>query len=248
MLRTGCWALVVVLAWSAPALAGDLTKQGFKKLKKQIKVAIVNQDEEALASAIVDIGRDDSKQAVDLILKAAVAVPGGQVFSATTKAFTNLMSVSAQKAVSDKVRKKGGHAGVKILCIDGMAEWDDADSGEALAAALTDKRPEVVRAALSAIRKRKEPKAVEGLIDLLERLRKRPDTLLLGEVNTALAEITGKYFKSIEDWRKYWSTVKASFRPQTGGTLPAGLSAGSMSSSSEVSIAGSQRTPAAMNT
>jgi hypothetical protein len=98
-------------------------------------------------------------------------------------------------------------------------------SGEALGAALAEKRPEVLRAALAAIRKRREAKAVPGLIDLLERLRKKPDRLLLNEVNTALADITGRYFETTEDWRKYWEVKKGSFRPASG-PLPAGAKTG----------------------
>jgi hypothetical protein len=212
--------LTVFLA--GPLAAGELTKGGFKKLKKTIKVAIAQKDGDALAGAIADIANDDSKAAADLILKAALAVPTGKVFTATAVALARMTSSEAVEAMSARVRKKGGHAGVKILCIDGLAEHSDATSGEALGAALSDKRPEVLRAAVAAIKKRKETEAVPGLIDLLERLRKKPDMLLLNEVNTALADITGRYFEAIEDWRKFWEVKKGSFRPGTGDALPAG--------------------------
>jgi hypothetical protein len=226
MLKLGVRSLAVLVLFAGLAQAGELTKQGFGKLKKQVKVAIANGDDHALAQAISDLAQDDSKKAVDLILKGAMAIPGGKTFKATADALGSMTSDEAVGAISARVAKKGGHPGVKILCIDGLATHEDEVSGAALGAALSDKRPEVLRAALSAIRARKEVKAVEGLIDMLERLKKRPDTLLLKEVNTALAEITGKYFEKIEDWRKYWSVKKASFRPQTGGSLPAGLKTG----------------------
>lgn len=228
MLKTTPFAVVLTLALAATASAGDLSPSGFKKLKRTIKVAIANRDEDALAQAITDLANDDSKAAVDLILKAALAVPGGKVFVATADALEAMQSDGALKVINGRVSKKGGHPGVKILCIDGLAGHDDDATGAALGAALVDKRPEVLRAALAAIRKRKQSagKAVPGLIDLLERLGKHPDKLIHNQVNTALAEITGKYFEKIEDWRKYWEVKKASFRPQTGGTLPAGMTTG----------------------
>lgn len=226
MLKLGVRSLAAVVLLAGLVHAGELTKQGFGKLKKQVKIAIANGDDDALARAITDVAQDDSKKAVDLILKGALAVPGGKTFKATAEALGSMTSDEAVGAMSARVAKKGGHPGVKILCIDGLAKHEDEVSGAALGAALSDKRPEVLRAALTAIRARKEVKAVEGLIDMLERLKKRPDMLLLKEVNTALAEITGKYFENTEDWRKYWSVQKASFRPQTGGSLPAGLKTG----------------------
>jgi Arc/MetJ family transcription regulator len=222
-MRTFAGGLAILVALAGVSHAGELSKQGLKKLKRQAKVALSRGDDALLAEAVRGLGEDDSKQAVDLIIKSAVTLPKGKVLRAAAEALGSMTSDKAVEAMASKLRKKGGHPHAKILCIDGLADHEDATSGEALGAALLDKRPEVLRAALRAIRKRKEVKAVDGLIDLLERLKKRPDQLIEQEVNYALAEITGKYFKEIEDWRKYWKVKKASFRPQSGGTLPAGL-------------------------
>jgi hypothetical protein len=217
---------LVVAALVAPASAGELSPSGFKKLKRTVKAAAAAGDEAALAQALTDLAQDDSKAAVDLILKVAVGFPKGKVLDAAVDGFAGMRNDDAVEALCAPLRKKGGHASAKILCIDGLAGHEDPVSGQALGQALTDKRPEVIRAAIAAIRARKEVKAVDALIDLRERLVKRPDTLLQSGVDHALAEITGTFFEKNEDWRKWWEVKKASFRPTSGGTLPAGMTTG----------------------
>lgn len=218
-------AATALLLLASPALAGELTAEGLGKLKRQLKQAMVEGDDEALASALVDLARDDSAQAVELILKSALAVPHGKVLTAATQGLSGVRSAEAVAALCAPLQKKGGNPAAKILCLDALAGHDDPASGEALAASLSDKRPEVLRAALAAVRKRREVRAVDPLIDLLELLGKRPDALMLDAVNNALLEITGKYFEQVEDWRKYWETVRGSFRPQTG-SVAAGVRTG----------------------
>ncbi|RMG17327.1 MAG: VWA domain-containing protein [Planctomycetota bacterium] len=215
--------LALVAALAAPSLGGELTKKGFRKLKQRTKAALAQGDADALAEALAGLGQDDSRAAVDLVLKSALALPKGKVLRAATEALASMDSPEAQEALCARLQKKGGHPHLKILCIDALAGREDKASGEALGAALADKRPEVLRAALRAIRARKPVEAVDGLIDLFERLQRRPDQLLQRQVDYALAEITGKYFETAEDWRKFWELRKASFRPRTGGSLPAGL-------------------------
>ncbi len=206
--------IALTLLIASPALAGQLDDRGFKKLKKQLAVQAAQGDHEGLAATIADIARDDSKRAVDLILKTALAIPQGKVFAATSQALAGMRSDGALDAIVAQVEKRSGHPGAKVLCIDALGAMEDARSGAALGAALGAKRPEVLRAAVTAIRKRKAREAVPGLIDLLEKLKAQPNALLEHDVTDALFELTGKSFESIEDWRKFWQVARE--RPMTG--------------------------------
>lgn len=213
-------ALITLSVSASPAWAGELSKAAFNKLKKRIKVAALQGDEDTLGTLIAELAKDDSKRAVNLLLSTAMGLPKGKVFDATARALDAMTSDEVLEVLCARVGKKGGHPGVKILSIDTLASRSDKASGAALGKALSDKRPNVLRATMRAIRKRKAPEAVEGLFVLHERLKKmekrRPDEYLQSEVEKALIEITGKYFEHIEDWRKYWKYNKGKKRPSTG--------------------------------
>lgn len=208
--------IVVACCLALPAQAGQLSDRGFKELKKKLKVAAAQQDQDGVAQVLHDLGLDDSERAVDLILKTALAVPTGKVLTAAGEALADMRGGEAVEALVAWVEKRGGHPGAKILCIDALGGHSDAATGAALGTALGDKRPEVIRAALAAVRKRKAREAVPGLIDLFERLSKTQDAFLENEVNDALFEITGKAFEDAADWRKFWEVAQAEDRPMTG--------------------------------
>lgn len=207
-------SLALALAFAAPALAERLDDRGFNQLKKQLRVQAAQNDLDGLARTIAEIGADDSERAVELLLKTALALPQGKVFSATSAALAQMTSNEATSALIEVVEKKSGHPGAKILCIDALTGRDDPASAAALGEALSARQPEVLRAAVTAIRKRKAREAVPALIDLWERLQKQPEGLLSNEVNDTLWVLTGKAFETASDWRKYWETARD--RPMTG--------------------------------
>lgn len=208
-------SLALALALAGPALAGRLDDRGFNQLKRQLRAQAAQQDLDGLARTIAEVGADDSARAVDLLLKTALALPQGKVFAATSAALAQMTSNEATFALIEVVEKKSGHPGAKILCIDALAGRGDPASGAALGAALSAKQPEVLRAAVTAIRKRKAHEAVPALIDLWERLQRQPEGLLSNEVNDTLWVLTGKSFETAADWRKFWDTARD--RPMTGG-------------------------------
>ena len=214
-------ALLSLCLVAAPAAEAAPRKDGFKRIKKQLRYAAAQGNQDMVCDLIAKAAEDDSKRAVDLILGTAITMPKGKVFAATADALEGVKSEGAIEALASKVEKRGGHPGVKVLCIDALAKRSDARSGKALGAALTEKRPAVLRAALKAIRKRKPVEAIDGLFGLHERLlkyeKKRPDDFLQSEVESALIEMTGKYFENVEDWKKYWALQKETGRTVTGG-------------------------------
>ena len=199
----------------APAQAGQLSSGDFNKLKKRLAMAAQQGNVTELERAADELISDDSERAVELLLGTAMAVPQGKVFGLVTNALARMTGDEATEAMVKTIEKRSGHPGAKILCIDALARRSDHRSGEALGAALSDRRPEVIRAALTAIQQRKATQAVDALIDLYGSVQGK-DTLLQTEVEDALKAITGQYFDTVADWKKFWAVAKD--RPQTGGS------------------------------
>ncbi|MEZ6184966.1 MAG: hypothetical protein R3F62_08160 [Planctomycetota bacterium] len=206
-----------LLALTGPALAGELSKKDFKDAQKKLAAAMSSGDESGMASALGELAADDSKKAVDLILKVALTNTAGQVYNGARSA---LASMKSDEAVDHMVKMVGkrGDPRVKLLLIDAFADMDDDKTGGALGEALESREPEVLRAAVHAIGKRQPKDAVDGLIDLWEKLQggREEDGLLMNSVEETLYQLTGQNFKTAEDWRKYWKIKKQDFRPRTG--------------------------------
>ncbi|HBP19887.1 MAG TPA: hypothetical protein DEA08_19115 [Planctomycetes bacterium] len=196
--------LCLVLLGGAPAWA-KLDKKEFGKLKKQLKFAQAKGDTALLVEALEGLAKDDSDRAVGLVLKVAAVtkVDKAKVYAAAESALSEMGSAEATAELI-KFASKRGPSLINILAINAMAQREDGATAKALGEALSDKRPEVLRAALRAIRLRKAGECVPGMIDLLEKMEKHPDALILGDLRRALIETTGKWFDVIEDWRKYW--------------------------------------------
>ena len=211
--------LVLVSALSAEA--SPLPQKDFNKLKKRVRIAQAQNDPALLGEVLGALAEDDSERAVDLVLKVMLGAQEGraQIYAAGGDALAKMKSPEATAALSDLATKKRSPALLKIFCIEALAQREDPASALALGQVLEDPRPEVLRAALKAIRVRRAGECVEGLLGLLERLEKRPDALVLGDTRAALVEITGQWFDSLEDWHKWWSYSKhEGQRPVTGSS------------------------------
>ena len=211
--------LVLVSAFSVEA--APLPAKEFNRLKKRLKIAQAQGDPSQLGEALTALAADDSERAVDLVLKVMFAAQEGraQIYAAGGAALAQMKSPEATASLCDFATKKRSPSLLKIFCIEALTSREDPASAQALGAVLDDPRPEVLRAALKAIRLRRAGECVDGLLGLLERLERQPDELILGDTRKALIEITGKWFDSLEDWRKWWSYSKhEGQRPVTGGS------------------------------
>lgn len=202
--------LVALALTSGVADAAPLSKKEFNKLKKHVKIAQAKGDPALIAEKLEALAADDSKRAVDLLLKvgAITKTHRSVVYDAIGKALAKMTSDEATEALCTHVTKKRTPSLIKILALEAMATREDPASAKALGEVLNDGRPEVLRAALKAIRVRRAGECVDALLDLLEHLQKRPDALILDDTRKALIETTGKWFDDIADFRKWWSYSK----------------------------------------
>jgi len=212
--------LVALTLSCGVADAAPLSKKEFNKLKKHVKIAQAKGDPALIAEKLEALAADDSKRAVDLLLKVGAITKQHRstVYGAIGTALAKMKSDEATAALCAHATKKRTPSLIKILALEALGTRDDPASAKALGEVLTDGRPEVMRAALKSIRVRRAGECVDGLLDLLERLEKRPDALILDDTRKALVEITGKWFDSLEDWRKWWGYSKHQGKREVTGS------------------------------
>lgn len=210
-------ALLLTLALSGGLAEArpNLSSSEFNTLKKAASRALKAGQYSAAGGKLRELGKDDSKRAVDFLCSVA-KIPDPETYGAAMDAISEMRSEEAEAHILKRLKKSGKPAS-KMLLVDAMAERADPFSGKALGIAVMDKAPEVQRAAVSAIKRKKLKHALDGLIDLLERLEKKdPDGLNLALVQETLTAVTGESFTKAEDWRNFWEPRKQQFRPVTG--------------------------------
>ncbi|MBL4848256.1 MAG: hypothetical protein JKY65_22285, partial [Planctomycetes bacterium] len=209
-------ALLLTLLLSAGADARpNLSSSEFNTLKKAAQRALKAGKYSIAGGKLRELGKDDSKRAVDFLCGCA-KIPDPETYGAAMDAVAEMRSAEAEAHILKRLGKSGKPAG-KMLLVDAMAERADPFSGKALGIAVLDRAPEVQRAAVSAIKRKKLKHALDGLINLLERLEKRdPDGLNYTLVQETLTAVTGESFEKAEDWRNFWEPRKQQFRPVTG--------------------------------
>jgi hypothetical protein len=221
-------SLTLLVALATAAHAGPMKNADWNDLKKEAQKAAAQGQNGVLVDKLRELAADDSERALDFIAELAVRVPDITVYEAARDAIAGMQSDAALTALVEKAGKDRNPM-VKILLVDAIAQRSDDASAAGIANALGDRTDEVVRAAVAAAKKRKAPQAVDALIDVFDRLSggREADGLLMVQVKEALLAITDQEFRTAEDWRKYWSVAKASFRPRvTTGDKPKELSGG----------------------
>jgi VWA domain-containing protein len=193
----------------------NLSSSEFNGLKKAAQRAMKSGQFSAAGSKLRELGKDDSKRAVDFLCSVA-KIPDPETYGAAMDAISQMRSEEAEAHILKRLSKSGKPA-AKMLLVDAMAERADPFAGKALGKAVMDKAPEVQRAAVSAIKRKKLKHALDGLIELLERLEKKdPDGLNYTLVQETLTAVTGESFEKAEDWKNFWEPRKQQFRPVTG--------------------------------
>ncbi|MGE0710615.1 MAG: VWA domain-containing protein [Planctomycetota bacterium] len=198
--------IAALVALAAPAQA-EMSKADFNRAKKKLKFAQVQQDGDALAAVLEELAADDSKRAVELVLGVAATnqLARSKVDAAAAKSLDAMTSDGATGALIAALGNRRSPPLVKILVAEALGKRKDGPSAQALGDALSDGRPEVLRAVIRAVHARKAGETVPGLLSLLEKLEKHPDAWSEHEVQLALVECTGKWFEKLEDWKQFWA-------------------------------------------
>jgi len=192
-----------------PLTAGGDSTPHETRLKRLVK----SGRDQALHDFIVEMGRLDTPESVRLIPAAAVRVASGKNYRTALEAVAQLQHVESVAELISLLQKEGTDYREKILLLEAFGHRRDSTTLEEIFRHFDGKESLVVIAALRAATTRQAKETVPALIDLLERTWSIRDRVWL-EARQALFRLTGQDYDNIEDWRKFWETVKARFDPR----------------------------------
>jgi Mg-chelatase subunit ChlD len=223
MRNTAIFAVACIFACTGLATAKpELSKREFNDLKKAAKKAAASGDTAAANTKIAELARDDSARAIDVIVVIATKVLA--TYDAAVTAVARMESDEAVEHLVEKASAGRGKLEARIFFVDVLSARRDDRSVEGLAGAVSGwkKYPQVARAAVAGIGRRRAVRGVDALIDLMEELEgtREESSLLMTQVRDTLLAITGETFEKAVDYRNFWEPRKESFRPVTGRAKP----------------------------
>ncbi|RME03371.1 MAG: VWA domain-containing protein [Planctomycetota bacterium] len=208
--------LILILSFAILLPTTLLAKPNYSRLKKKFKRALAAGDTTTQESIIEEVSQDDSKQAVDFLLKYALYP---QIKTSTYEAILEaLASFNSKSAIKRMVSKaKSGNWAVKVILCTIFARHSDESTEKALVHVLKkSKRVPVLRTAIKAAAKRKSKKAIPALIQLLKKYEKKQGVVWL-DTRQALTSITGEDFEKAIMWEKWWKMNESRFDPNDVG-------------------------------
>ncbi len=209
------FAIALVATSAAPPALAKLDDKEWSAAKGRLERAVSANppDYAEIAGAVREIGPDQSKRAVDLLLKIGIGLDNIQVFDAVREALTGMSEPEALKHMIDSIDHKDWQ--IRTLLCDCLGKVPGDEATKAIASRLDKKEnvPYVVSAAAKSLGKRRDKAGMEPLMDALERFEKSKDVVWI-DVKQALTDITGQDFATAQEWRDYWVAVKDTFDPE----------------------------------
>ncbi len=215
-------ALVLVIAAAGVVRADKYKSSEWKKLVRDVETALRGADTETINELIKKVGEDDSKRAVELLMKLGLEVTNRDVFLQVKTSLASMSSKNALREISKQLGKSRDIR-VRIMLVDVLGEKSDPEFIDEVGKILTSKKlPEMalVRAAIEALGQMGTKKGMECLIQFLERVEKeRKGSNLMGtdwyEARLALKRITmGEAdYEKAADWRKYLESLPDDWKP-----------------------------------
>jgi hypothetical protein len=187
----------VVLGVLAPAALA----QSASSAKRDVIAALRAGRPQDAISAVERLGRIGDKAAANALVDLIDEVPQGAVFTAVAKALTGMSGDEADEAIAKKL--KSGAADRRMLLCDVAASRKGEATFQALLACLRHSNDALARAATRALVARRDKRAVEPLVDLLEGIEGKPGSGA-GLVRRALRDLTGKDLFLAIEWRGWW--------------------------------------------
>ena len=202
-------SLVVALlaGWPAGGAAQDAS---LPDLKKDLERAVLLDDWEGTATIIREIAALETREAVEAVLKVALALEKDEVYRAVQEAISGLKGEEPISLCSEilrkdrKVGKKLGRWEMRVAIAEAFGRRKDEPTYPPLVAALEDPTLPVRLQAMRSLALRGERRAVPVLVDALERQEKSPG-VLWEEARAALMKLTGQDLAEAADWRNWWA-------------------------------------------
>ncbi len=210
--------VLAILAAAVIAVATVVQAQDLKALGKRLNQAIQAEDWSTVCSVTKEIGALNNKKAVKIIIQIGLQIERKDVYEAAKEALNSITDEEALEYICEQARKNKKWE-VRLLLVEVIADKDGDTVFTTLQDCLKDRKQEVVREAVLALKAKGDYKVVDALIELLHRIEKEKG-LLWVEVRKALTSLTGVDYKTAKEWEGYWTIRKdelkaAPERPET---------------------------------
>jgi len=187
-------------------LAGSLQAQDLKELGKKLNAAMQQEDWSTVCSVTKELGALNTEKAVKIIFQIALQIERKDVYDAAKEALESITDEEALDFMCEQARKNKTWE-VRLMLAEVLSKKEGDNIFQTLLDMLKDKKDEVVREAVLALRTRGDHKAVDALIEVLGKIEKGKG-LLWVEVRRALTALTGADYDTAENWEGYWRIRK----------------------------------------
>ncbi len=210
-------AFAVLAFVAAPPAAAKLDEKEWKAAEGELKRALATNppDYSALASAVKGVAADQSKRAVDLLLKIGAGLDNAEVFDAVRESLQGMHEKEALDYMIDSADASDWR--IRVILCDALSKVEGDGATKAIVGRLQkDKVGYVISAAAKSLGKRRDKAsaqiAMPALIEKLAELEKSKDVTWI-DVKQALTDITGEDFATSSEWRDFWKARGGDFDP-----------------------------------
>jgi hypothetical protein len=198
--------VLAVLVATVFAIAAAAQAQSLKEFGKKLKQAMRAEDWSTVCGVTKEIGALNDKKAVKTIIQIGLQIERKDVYDAAREALGEITGEEAVAYIYEEVHKNKKWK-VRLLFVEVIANKDGDTEFSILQECLKDRKQEVVREAVLALKAKDDYKAVDALIELLGRIEKKKG-LLWVDVRKALTALTGADYKTAREWEGYWTIRK----------------------------------------
>ncbi len=212
----GLGSLALALALSGamrPAAHADAAPA----LEKRLARAIAEGKADEAEAAIADLSKLGSRAAVDALVEAGAKVESYDIYA---RVIGGLARVENPEGIDTLCRRLRSGSDLRQRSVAAIACRDRRDEATLLALLDVVDTPHLGlrRAAIRGLVVRRDRRAVEPLIGVLERNEKKAGAGA-GIVARALRDLTGLDLASAAEWRSFWTANGATFElPKAGGS------------------------------
>ncbi len=187
LLKALALVIVLALALAGAARAGDGPDLG--DLKKRIQDALARRDTQGAVRAIDEVAAVGSKKAAEVLMDLTAKIEGEEPYRALLRGLAAIQDEAAAEAIAKRLGSGATPVPQRVAIAEACGGRSDEATFQALTKALEDRNDPVQRAAILSLERRAAPRAIQALLDLLEREHKEGTTLPASLARRAIATL-----------------------------------------------------------
>lgn len=209
---------LLVLVLSAGLAAGKDDEDAEKEFLKALK-GKGGPDVHKLVEAAEAMADKPTKEGVKTLIKFGAAIESIDVYLACRNALAAATDGKPrEELIKGLLSSKKPEQ--RVLCADALSGASDAGAVNALVQALDDDDKSVRITAIKGLLRIERKEAIEPLFKRLNKVGFKSADAEAEALFGALHNLTGQAFETLEDWGKWWETVKGDFDPKARARSP----------------------------